>query len=835
MDSQLRRLEKMCIELTSDGITDEDGGSVASLVAHGSYVEALKSSSCQDIVAAVGPCSAVDLEAHLFLAFETHLRERSSDDEELLVLSIGVAALQLFVQTNFTGPMLVPNFTEVFPNLCVAECTKDDISSAAIKSVAEHTEGVYDLISCQEYLVLAKVILARELKERLTSCLTLDWWRMRYYIIIQTIADESSYYLFTNIMKSLEATEHMAYLTNDTHLNALFHLEASQATLLYTYTADAYSHLVQAEEQLRLKYYLFAAMGKRTKFQVDSKPQLFLKVEYIDQSVLGGEEEGPKLLSTDLPKDIVLNDETRLPHIKFDDEDDGVIPNLRPIEQLALLSRVHYNRRASANDVQLKEESKAFVHALLQYPKCWVIQCYALRLRSYFESDESRAIDRALQQYEELVACVKREDPSRFERLKFFYASGLQPMWATKQEYGRLLIQLGCVKSALALFEELRLWEDVIDCYNRLGMRHTSANIVEMLLEKEETPKLWCLLGDATDKIEHYYKAFELSGEKSSRAKRCLGDYFFARKQYDAAIEHYQISTKLNYIQLKVWEKMAYSALATENWKLCVSAYKTCTNIDPHYFEYWNNMAKAHTELKEYGKAYSCFEEALRCKSDSWKMLENIMTIAISMNDFSSSLSYYRRLLELKPNHVNLLVISGLVKPLMDKTTRYTLDERYYKQLGSFLGQMCQSVPSESNLWYYYGEAVSHNPSPTVESRDLACQHFRKSLAIVTRFNTWHKNPNEVKMALSKLIRMEEAFHASLEGVAPPTALANAKSIAMMAENVMISSRKGLTNVATGEVIPDAVELLDQAESSMKAIKAVVKNLVEQCSSTSNK
>ncbi|KAA0192482.1 hypothetical protein HAZT_HAZT001902 [Hyalella azteca] len=633
----------------------------------------------------------------------------------------------------------------------------------------------------------------------------------------------------------MEATKNMNYLVDDARLSALFHLEAAQATLLYTYTADAYAHLLQAEEQLRLKYYLFGAMGRRTKYQVDAKPQLLLKVEYLDQSLLDTEEEGTKLLASDLPKDIVLNDDTRLPNVKFEDEDAGIVPNLKPIEQMALLARVHYNRRASANDVQLKEESKAFVHALLQYPKCWATHYYALRLRSYFESDESRAVDRALQQYEELVACVKREDPSRFERLKLFYASGLPSIWTTKQEYGRLLMQLGCVRTALTLFEELQLWEDVIDCYNKIGMRQRSESIIRSLLEKEESPKLWCLLGDATDDIECYHKAFEISAEKSSRAKRCLGDYYFSRKEYETAIEHYKVSTKLNYIQLKVWEKIAYAALAISDWKLCISAYKTCTSIDPHHFEYWNNMAKAHTELKEFGRAFSCFEEALRCKPDSWKMLENAMTVGISMEQYASSLSYYRRLLELKPNHINLLVISGLVKPLMDETTRTHLGDNYYKQLVSLLGQLCQSVPSESNLWYYYGEAVSCNPNPTVESRDLACQHFRKSLATVTRFNTWHKNTAEIKLALSKLVRMEEAFQVSLRDVAPPTALANARSIAMMAENVMILSRKGLTNILTGEVMNDAVELLDRAEESMKAIKKAVTDLAQLCETASEK
>ena len=46
-----------------------------------------------------------------------------------------------------------------------------------------------------------------------------------------------------------------------------------------------------------------------------------------------------------------------------------------------------------------------------------------------------------------------------------------------------------------------------------------------------ETPKLLCLLGDATDDVTCYQRAWRLSGETSVRAVRSEGLYYYHRKQ----------------------------------------------------------------------------------------------------------------------------------------------------------------------------------------------------------------------------------------------------------------------------------------------------------------
>ena len=55
--------------------------------------------------------------------------------------------------------------------------------------------------------------------------------------------------------------------------------------------------------------------------------------------------------------------------------------------------------------------------------------------------------------------------------------------------------------------------------------------IIRKELQKGESVKLWCLLGDATDQPEYYEKAWLLSECKSARTQRQWGYYHYFRKQ----------------------------------------------------------------------------------------------------------------------------------------------------------------------------------------------------------------------------------------------------------------------------------------------------------------
>lgn len=58
------------------------------------------------------------------------------------------------------------------------------------------------------------------------------------------------------------------------------------------------------------------------------------------------------------------------------------------------------------------------------------------------------------------------------ERLDIFFASGMKPVWLLEEILANIMLSLGLVKGALDLFIKLKLWDDVIICYNILELKH---------------------------------------------------------------------------------------------------------------------------------------------------------------------------------------------------------------------------------------------------------------------------------------------------------------------------------------------------------------------------
>ena len=76
----------------------------------------------------------------------------------------------------------------------------------------------------------------------------------------------------------------------------------------------------------------------------------------------------------------------------------------------------------------------------------------------------------------------------------------------------------------------------MIACYTHLQLRHKAAETIQARLAEKETPRLWCLLGDATDDLDCYYKALELSKDKSARAYRSIGFHYYVHKDYATCV-----------------------------------------------------------------------------------------------------------------------------------------------------------------------------------------------------------------------------------------------------------------------------------------------------------
>jgi len=110
-----------------------------------------------------------------------------------------------------------------------------------------------------------------------------------------------------------------------------------------------------------------------------------------------------------------------------------------------------------------------------------------------------------------------------------------------------------------------------------MNLKHKAAEIIRGEIDRKgESAHLLCLLGDATNDLNHYRRALEVSDFKSSRAFKSIGEnknslqhitfikifiqttgmsYYF-KKEYAEAVENFQKSLNLNSFQLDVLLRM---------------------------------------------------------------------------------------------------------------------------------------------------------------------------------------------------------------------------------------------------------------------------------------
>lgn len=162
------------------------------------------------------------------------------------------------------------------------------------------------------------------------------FWKLRSIIVHQHVLDERTgalYSEFKNMVSELEAALDPA----ETLVTACATLEIVQGFLLFRRITEAGVYLRKVKELLKTQLKLVSMLGFRTRFQTKPLPQLALKV-------ISAAEDLPKSSethsSTQLPKLLLLEDDTRLEKVKFVNESHGQIDDLASVVQCLIITEM---------------------------------------------------------------------------------------------------------------------------------------------------------------------------------------------------------------------------------------------------------------------------------------------------------------------------------------------------------------------------------------------------------------------------------------------------------------------------------------------------------------
>ncbi|XP_035742700.1 tetratricopeptide repeat protein 27-like isoform X1 [Vespa mandarinia] len=721
--------EKIETQLLTNVIDEECNAVIIRKILEGQYVDVLLELASAKLFESLS--NSDDLQEIIY----NNIKKDTTDSYEWLCLSI--ASLFYFIKCNWTGPITDDRGIELL------SVTREK----ALKYLSLHDE-CNENVEKPEFLYLSKIIFSNEyMQNNYKSCM---WWLFRANLLHQFILEETSGTIFEET-EMLIANIGALNIVRSTFSEALFNLEVAQFYLYYKRIECSEKYLAHVENIAQVKMELQGIMGKRTKYQKELKPQLFLKIS------MDKEDTFETRICKNLPKSLDLNDDLRLERTQFSEFQDEI--RLGALEEAIVLARHTQLQLSQPRDKLTDEEINPYVTKVIDNTKNWSLKMTALCCRCIYEANDKRTVERSMLQAEYLLKEIKDCNVTMAERLDIFFASGMKPIWMLEKILANIMLSLGLVKGALDLFLKLKLWEDVILCYNILELKHKAAEIILQKIAKKPTIKLWCLLGDTTGDVKHYETAWKLSDEKSSRAQRHWGFFYFLKKNYVEAIPHLRLSVELNNIQEDVWLRLGFAALQTEDWKLAAMAYRRYCALEQTTFEAWNNLAKAYIKLGDKYRAWKVLYEAIKCNHDRWEVWDNLMAVCIDLGQFLEVIRCYNRILDLKNEHSDIQILEILtnaiandIKDVNGKSCRNLL---LLPTLQLF-GRITSRITNNSDLWRLYSELTMLKRTDVDDQK--AMQYLQKAYRAAVSEPKWFQKENTTLSVLQLCCKLSKTY-----------------------------------------------------------------------------
>ncbi|GHJ86267.1 hypothetical protein NliqN6_2669 [Naganishia liquefaciens] len=461
-----------------------------------------------------------------------------------------------------------------------------------------------------------------------------------------------------------------------------------------------------------------------------------------------------------MPETLALNDDTLLEQTEFTSSSISTAPGqslparlaslnpadqpaLDPLDQCLLIDMCLAQHNTTPENGLTASQMAPYLTRVLSHPRNWSVHTTALLLRARLEAKRSRTVERSALQLQALVDQMPTADSEASERLKYFYQLPLPSKWEMERELAQRFLSLGVVRSALEIFTRLEMWEEAVRCYANMERGDLAVEIVHELLEGKKAEmdivtarfkaeasvnnvgttapaarrsridrareaKLWCVLGDLVpEKAEEYYeKAWQVSGETSSRSQRSLGGIYLTKDNFAAAIPKFQAALKINPLYARTWFSLGCCYVREERWNDAREAFSRNVAIEEEDAEAWNNLAAVYLRMDELAVqkatsaaagveapqeeedaeevdkvaavpfenkrlAFRALQQGLRFSRDNWRVWTNYMIVAVDVGELSEAARALSRIVSGRTGKdVSTAIDLAVLSKLVDAVTR---------------------------------------------------------------------------------------------------------------------------------------------------------------------
>ncbi|KAA6414209.1 MAG: hypothetical protein FRX48_02572 [Lasallia pustulata] len=560
-----------------------------------------------------------------------------------------------------------------------------------------------------------------------------------------------------------------------------FLLERAAVHTFHGFDVMARDDLDRAAKETGFEFALTGRLGKRTKFQEKELSQLVVLARSAGSDVIasqgelkdgkGKQQPNKPPSTTSKPQNLDLNDDTLLESISFtktsstppgvaDEEnlpaalaslDPANQPVLRPLDSIILLSLASSITNTSPQHGLTREATLPYATRVLEGGSTnWQVYTQALLVRSRIEGYRSRTTERGVLQLQALVDQVIAETSSTHpstessdaanstnttttflprpkpsesasvsERLQYIHPLASPTRWTLEAELAARWVSLGCLRTALEIYERLQMWAEAALCWAAVEREDKARRIIRSQLYEPtpstlhpsnpapaitilnennddlttpsedylgpelnplppSAPRLFCILGDLDHSPTHYERAWSVSGNRYARAQRSLGKYYLACKDYAKADTAYSQSLQTNPQNNSTWFALGCARLELRKWRGAADAFARCVQIEDSDAEAWSNLAAALLRLppeephRHAREALVALKRAAALKRSDHRIWLNLLAVAAALSPphYADLVVAQTRIIELRgavqgEGCVDVEVLEGLVARLL--------------------------------------------------------------------------------------------------------------------------------------------------------------------------